>query len=95
MVRQSWDVRHDVLQNLMKFTETMVNWNRTVYENIFERKRAKLKELTRVQKNLEINFNSCLNTREATIHLELEHILSQDELLWLQKARSKWLADGD
>lgn len=55
----------------------------------------KMKELERAQRALERRFSTGLDLREKAIRIELENILNQKELFWLQKSRNNWLANGD
>ncbi|KAH1064673.1 hypothetical protein J1N35_029660 [Gossypium stocksii] len=76
------------------FSKSVQVWNKPVFGNIFERKKNKLRELEWVQKALKKRFRK-LSLRETKIHLELEHILNQEELYCFQKSRSKWLLNED
>ncbi|KAK5836132.1 hypothetical protein PVK06_011886 [Gossypium arboreum] len=63
--------------------------------NMFARKMRTMRELKRVQKALEQRNSIRLGSREAKLRLEVETILSQEELLWFQKSRSEWFSSGD
>lgn len=93
MASKSWIEGNDVLENLETFSTLVQSWNKTVLGNIFEKKRIKMKELERVQRALERRFSIRLDLREKSFRFELENILNQEELFWLQKSCSElfWL----
>lgn len=70
-------------------------WNRVVFGNIFERKRRLMRHLEGVAHRLTTNPSLDLERAQKRIWGEYEQVLSQEELLWFQKSRSKWLMFGD
>ncbi|PPD75510.1 hypothetical protein GOBAR_DD27571 [Gossypium barbadense] len=70
------------------------DWNKTVFGNIFVRERRALRELERIQGALEHCNSTQLKVREKEIRLEVGNILSQGELLWVQKSICDWLSNG-
>ncbi|KAL4383619.1 hypothetical protein GQ457_15G021370 [Hibiscus cannabinus] len=42
-----------------------------------------------------LGLKTYLTTLELTLKAELDEVLEQDESLWLQKSRCKWVRDGD
>lgn len=89
--------RHDipVVENLDRFKDKVSDWNKKVYGNIFECKRRLTGELKRVQRILDYRFSHSLHKRDIDLRQELEEVLHHEELLWIQKSRSKWLKQGD
>lgn len=77
-----WNSENGISQNLEESSKAVQVWNRTVFGNIFYRKKRKLRELEQVQKVLERRYSAKLRIRESEIRLELEHILHQEELFW-------------
>ena len=47
------------------------------------------------QRALQEAYNPHLEELEAALQEELREVLMQEEILWYQKARTKWLNDGD
>ncbi|KAG8478573.1 hypothetical protein CXB51_028350 [Gossypium anomalum] len=84
-----------ITTNLKKFTHLIHVWNINVFGNIFVRKRKAMMELDRIQKAIERRDSVRHKSREVEVHLEIENILNQEELLWFQKSRSEWLSNGD
>ena len=48
-----------------------------------------------VQGLLDHSHTNALLDREATLLKEFEVVLEQEEMLWFQKSREKWVALGD
>ncbi|KAK8635024.1 hypothetical protein V6N13_022902 [Hibiscus sabdariffa] len=46
-------------------------------------------------KSLSCRSSRFLSNLEATLLIELEHLLDQEELLWKQKSRPDWISQGD
>ncbi|KAA3485236.1 reverse transcriptase [Gossypium australe] len=80
--RESWRNDVSVEDNLNQFQVEVQDWNKTVYGNIFQRKRQLISELKRVQCIMELRYSQCLHNRELELRLEVEEILHHEELLW-------------
>ncbi|TYG62224.1 hypothetical protein ES288_D07G211500v1 [Gossypium darwinii] len=65
VISKAWISDNVIMQNLENFSKSVQVWNRTVFVNIFDRKRTKLKELKQVQRALERRFSSKLSLRET------------------------------
>ncbi|KAA3474251.1 putative Transposon TX1 [Gossypium australe] len=76
-------------------TQQIKDWNKTVFGNIFSRKRRVLRKLDRAQERLERCCLERLKQKEMEIYLEIEQVLHQEELLWFQKSRCELLWNGD
>ncbi|TYH19268.1 hypothetical protein ES288_A05G339000v1 [Gossypium darwinii] len=74
--------------------DVVQEWNKRVFRNIFARKEL-MKKLRNVQRSLELRDNPSLHSYEIDLKTAIEDILEQEELLWFQKPRSTWLANGD
>lgn len=70
-------------------------WNKTVFGNIFDRKRRLIKRLENVAHRLTMRPSIDLEIAQKRLWGEYEQVLVQEELLWYQKSRSKWLLHGD
>ncbi|KAL4353939.1 hypothetical protein GQ457_06G016680 [Hibiscus cannabinus] len=66
-----------------------------VFGHIEQRKKLILLRLKGVEKALERGCNPYLIELEATLKCELEVVLEQEESLWFQRARTKWIQMGD
>ena len=94
-VSQVWkkDVDHNV--SVKEFTDKIDHWNKNEFGNIFKRKRKILARLGGIQKALESHHLDNLLNLETHLSKELNDILNQEELLWLQKSHNNWIQFGD
>lgn len=67
LVEKNWVSKNSIIGNLKHFQSSVLEWNRQVYGNIFDRKRILTWELTRVQQILELHDFEKLRKREGEI----------------------------
>ncbi|KAL8137127.1 hypothetical protein V2J09_003128 [Rumex salicifolius] len=70
-------------------------WNREVFGVIQERKANLLHDIQYVQGLIEVDATNDLLIQEEILLKELDVVLDQEETLWFQKSREKWIALGD
>lgn len=70
-------------------------WAKGQFGNIFKVKRVLLARFEDIQICLAARPNGFLTNLGDELQMELENILKQEELLWLQKSRQDWLREGD
>ncbi|KAL4279829.1 hypothetical protein GQ457_03G024220 [Hibiscus cannabinus] len=70
-------------------------WSITVFGHIERRKQYLLARIKGMEKALDRGRNSYLETLGARLKQELEVVLEQEESLWFQRARTKWINLGD
>lgn len=85
----------EVVANTKGFTDAMQEWNKKVFRNIFARKNELMTNLRKVQRSLELQGNSSLRSCKIDLKTAIEDILKQEELLWFQKSKSTYPANGD
>ena len=90
-VNGSWNF----LEAVADFTQQTRRWNKDIFENIIYRKRKLLARIGAIQRILETKPNHSLTRLEVKLQKELEEVLTQEELLWLQKSRRDWTLYGD
>ena len=73
----------------------MKNWNYNVFGDIFKRKRRLQARIQGVQWLLTEGRVASLLKLETKLHKELDDVLLQEEILWFQKSREKWIKDGE
>ncbi|KAJ4833299.1 hypothetical protein Tsubulata_004319 [Turnera subulata] len=83
---------HDTIQHFM---DKLKMWNRETFGNIHLRKKRLLARISGIQRFLEHKNSAFLTDLETELRLELDGVLLQEELLWLQKSRRQWVQDGD
>lgn len=78
-----------------RFKQDLEKWNKEIFGNIFARKKSLLRQLESINAQMVFNNNPHLVEQQYNIWKEYEEVLGQEEILWFQKSRSKWLAFGD
>lgn len=95
LVRINWRNDVDLPNAISSLTGKILEWNNTVFGNIHKRKRDLTKRLNGIDKANPRGTNSFLNQLQETLWKDYEKILLQEELLWCQRARHRWLQFGD
>lgn len=70
-------------------------WNKQVFGDIQGKKEKLVKDITEVQSLIDICPSDVLFVREENLVQELEIVLEQEEMVWFQKSREKWVTQGD
>lgn len=86
------DNLHDKINN---FSLAAIEWNKSVFGNIFRNKRWILARIKGVQQAQSDNFSHNLLFLEKELIAYYNKILEQEEILWFQKSRSKWIVQGE
>ncbi|TYH50278.1 hypothetical protein ES332_D10G194400v1 [Gossypium tomentosum] len=82
VVTKSWRVESNIVDNVSNFINLVQDWNKTIFGNIFARKKKALGELKRVQGALEKYNSTQPREKETELQCEIESILNQEELFW-------------
>ncbi|KAL7237498.1 hypothetical protein ACSBR2_003739 [Camellia fascicularis] len=77
------------------FTHKVTDWNKETFGNIFKRKRRLLARIEDPQKALAETFTHSLQTLEQDLISQYNETLFQEEMLWFQKSRSKYITLED
>jgi hypothetical protein len=86
---------HNTITALKNVKENSIIFNHEVFGNIFKRKKHMESRLKGIQSYLE-RVDSLRHTLlEKELQNEYNHILFQEEMLWYQKSREKWVKFGD
>lgn len=95
-MEDAWNNRKDrPLDALDKVREDSIIFNREVFGNIFKKKRNIEARLQGIQRAFEHVDSLDLVQLEINLQREYNQILFQEELLWYQKSREKWVKHGD
>ncbi|CAN1120799.1 hypothetical protein LINPERHAP2_LOCUS413 [Linum perenne] len=92
---QSWKRGRDLCFSLQDFKEHCITWNTEVFGHIFKRKRHLEKRLRQLELRTQQGDSGIWMREEDLVRRELERILWQEHMLWLQKSRMQWIKDGD
>ncbi|KAL4367315.1 hypothetical protein GQ457_05G009200 [Hibiscus cannabinus] len=90
-----WDRNKPVFDNLQHCQQVLSHWNEHTFGHIGQRKRRILARLKGIDNFLASKNSRYLTTLELTLKAELYEVLEQEESLWIQKSRCKWIRDGD
>lgn len=95
MLAASWDWEIDTREALNRLGVTLRKWNKEVFGNVQRRKEKLVLEIEDIQKNIEDNQSDALLAKEGELLKEFEIVLEQEEVIWFQKSREKWVIRGD
>lgn len=98
MIQRAWNVqshgsRAAQLRNkISNVKETTLEWNREVFGKVENEIKLKQSELQKIQNSISIMDDV---QKEKILRKEIEVSLDREELMWAQKARAKWILQGD
>nr|KYP38982.1 hypothetical protein KK1_039728 [Cajanus cajan] len=96
IVREAWGRSTPTLANgLQAVRVDAIKFNKEVFGNIITRKKVLQRRLRGVQVQLEMGESESLSRLEKSIQAELDETCLQEEYLWFQKSREKWVRFGD
>lgn len=90
-----WPINAQWCSHFKHFQSSVSSWNQRVFGNIFVRKKKLIRGLEEVDHKLLANPSHGLEEEQNNLWREYEKVLAQEELLWYQKSRSRWLHFGD
>ncbi|XP_023643350.1 uncharacterized protein LOC111831938 [Capsella rubella] len=91
----SWNGSVSAQVALKKLQMTLRKWNKEVFGDVQRRKEKLLNEIKEIQEIIDMNQTDLLLKREAELLREFDLGLDQEEVLWFQKSREKWIVHGD
>ncbi|KAG5562963.1 hypothetical protein RHGRI_005637 [Rhododendron griersonianum] len=94
MVSQTWK-GVDLLDHIKNFSDAALDWNKKVFGNIFRKKRWVLSRINGIQMAQANGFSHNLQILEKDLVSDYNNILTQEEVLWFQKSRAKWIVHGE
>ncbi|PNY15946.1 ribonuclease H, partial [Trifolium pratense] len=96
MLRASWKDYDNICNQLVDVAQEMGKWKHLSFDRVLGQKRELIARIGGIQRRVyEGCSNKYLQRLEYKLQRELEHILKQEELMWYQRSRARWLADGD
>ncbi|XP_058780637.1 uncharacterized protein LOC131654707 [Vicia villosa] len=91
-----WKKNEGLKMNLKLVEDDAKYWKCKTLNHMQKTKKEIMARLNGVQKRLYGQSNQrALQRLENKLQYDLARILKQEELMWFQRSRSKWLADGD
>ncbi|XP_074301475.1 uncharacterized protein LOC141632870 [Silene latifolia] len=94
-VKNNWDNNQPIFPFIHTFAENLQSWNKSVFHNIFAKKRSLEMRLLGVQRKLSRGGPYYLLKFELKLKRNLDEVLREEELLWFQKYRMEAICDGD
>ncbi|XP_072076503.1 uncharacterized protein [Arachis hypogaea] len=96
IVQNSWNsTDFGIHRKLLGVQEASLEFNSTVFDNIFIKKRELEAYLNCIQRKMEADDDPILKHKEEELRAEYNLVLAQEELLWYQKSRDQWVRYGD
>lgn len=80
---------------LVELRTKLKKWNREVFGDIHKRKEDLLSKIKEIQNLLDSSQTDDLLSQEEVLIQDLDRVLEQEEILWLQKSRERWIVEGD
>ncbi|WJX76469.1 hypothetical protein P8452_59883 [Trifolium repens] len=96
MLGVSWNQQETIINNLQLLQHVFKEWKLNTFDMVIKKKRELMARLGGIQRRIDTSGNMCRFTRlEYKLQNELAEILTQEELMWFQRSKTKWLMDGD
>ncbi|KAA3472035.1 reverse transcriptase [Gossypium australe] len=95
LVQDNWRTDDHITDALENMSKQCLQWNKSVFGNIFTRKKRLEARIEGIQKTLKDHFVPGLWKLEKELKEQLDATLQQEETLWFQKSREKWVVQGD
>jgi hypothetical protein len=96
MIQQCWNEDDDIVSNLQKVKKNVQEWKIHNFNHVIKKKKELVGRIDGIQRSMQAGNNSGgLRRLEYKLQSELSVLLKQEELMWHQRSRAKWLVDGD
>ncbi|XP_058773464.1 uncharacterized protein LOC131647604 [Vicia villosa] len=96
MINKVWREDKAFEECLKDTRDNLENWKEHSFDNVKLRKKEIMARLKGVHCRLQRRDNvKALRKLEVKLQEELRDILAKEELMWFQRSRTRWLADGD
>ncbi|XP_028799892.1 uncharacterized protein LOC114755187 [Neltuma alba] len=94
VVKNAWE-NEEWCAGTIKFKEEATIWNKNYMGSIPKRKRAILKRIEGIDRARQNNNANGLFRLERELWQDYTKLAAQEELIWYQKSRCKWIQWGD
>ncbi|XP_004292397.1 PREDICTED: uncharacterized protein LOC101292185 [Fragaria vesca subsp. vesca] len=96
MVSETWNnCSGDLLSKTSNLANSLIDWNKNVFGNIFKQKRILNARICGIQKCLGRGHNLFLQDLEKKLIADYEKIRDAEAIFWKQKSKDKWLRECD
>ncbi|CAA7018343.1 unnamed protein product [Microthlaspi erraticum] len=95
LLEASWNTSLSTPEALEILRTRLRRWNREVFGEVQRRKETLVSEIKKVQDLILLTPTDDLLMEEVSLSKELDLTLEQEEVIWFQKSREKWIPLGD
>jgi len=95
LLTASWDTALSTTEALLGLQRKLKKWNREVFGDIHVKKEKLVADIKAVQDLLDVMHSDELLAQEEILLKDLDLVLEQEETLWFQKSREKYIELGD
>src|SRR4051812_23234006 len=96
MLGSCWRKEDAVTTNLKNVEKGVQMWKFQNFNQVLKMKREIMQRIHGVQRRMQNGIDNIgIRKLENKLQQELHDIMEKEELMWFQRSRSKWLADGD
>ncbi|XP_010424030.1 PREDICTED: uncharacterized protein LOC104709061 [Camelina sativa] len=95
LLAASWDGQLKTPEALALLQHKLKRWNKDIFGDIQQKKEALLREIKEIQNELELYQTDALLQKEADLLSSFDVVLEQEEVLWFQNFRERWITLGD
>jgi hypothetical protein len=96
MLQQCWNEEGDIVSNLQNVRRDVQEWKIHNFNQVIKKKKELVGRIAGIQRSMQAGNNSGgLRRLENKLQTELSVLLKQEELMWHQRSRARWLLDGD
>ncbi|OMO60224.1 reverse transcriptase [Corchorus capsularis] len=98
VIKEGWNQQlvgsaaYKLVHKLKCTRDVLKRWNKTSFGNLFQRKNKIEKELEKVQQSIDQPRSEL---EEKELRRQLEEVMEQEQLLWMQKSKTNWIVKGD
>lgn len=95
LLKTSCDRNINTREALKRLEGRLRKWNKEVFGDVQIRKEKLMREIKEVQQKIDHGCTDALLEQEGELVKEFGVILEQEEMIWFQKSRVKWVVHGD
>ena len=98
MIQQAWSAKStgsraaQLRYKILNVKKIAIEWNKSVFGMVERGIMLKQAQLQQIQNCLDSSEDV---RKERQLRSELEDLINKEELMWAQKARTKWILQGD
>ncbi|XP_058769166.1 uncharacterized protein LOC131643032 [Vicia villosa] len=96
MIQSNWQNDVHIISNLQNIRQGFKKWKFHTFQQILRQKSYIMKRLEGIQTTIQTSrTHKGIRRLEKHLQEKLRDILKEEELMWFQRSRAKWLVDGD